>query len=136
MSPKPRPIVFKPRLGVHEIVALVSSRTQVPTQDILGDCREPAIADARHIAVYLCRRLLRMSYPELARAFNRRCHSSVMHSVSRVEAQSGSAEFATFIADVVATCEAEIERRTLERAGDLTAAFRSPRPDPRKLESA
>jgi chromosomal replication initiator protein len=43
------------------------------------------IAFPRQVAMYLCRRLTGMSYPEIGRLFNDKHHSTVMHSVEKIE---------------------------------------------------
>jgi chromosomal replication initiator protein len=43
------------------------------------------IAFPRQVAMYLCRKLTGMSYPEIGRLFNDKHHSTVMHSVEKIE---------------------------------------------------
>ncbi len=43
------------------------------------------ISRARQLAMYLTRELTDLSLPEIARAFNRRDHTTVMHAIRRVE---------------------------------------------------
>lgn len=43
------------------------------------------VARARQLAMYLARELTDLSLPELARAFNRRDHTTIMHAIRRVE---------------------------------------------------
>ena len=43
------------------------------------------IAFPRQVAMYLCRKLTDLSYPEIGRLFNDKHHSTVMHSVEKIE---------------------------------------------------
>ena len=43
------------------------------------------VSRARQLAMYLTRELTDLSLPEIARAFNRRDHTTVMHAIRRVE---------------------------------------------------
>jgi chromosomal replication initiator protein len=39
----------------------------------------------RQIAMYLCKRLAKKSYPEIARQFGGKHHTTVMHSVEKID---------------------------------------------------
>ncbi len=54
-------------------------------EDLLGSRRSRKINRARHIAMYLCRKLTDASLIEIARAFNRRDHSTVIHGIKKIE---------------------------------------------------
>jgi chromosomal replication initiator protein len=43
------------------------------------------VAFPRQVAMYLCRKLTNLSYPEIGRLFNDKHHSTVMHSVEKIE---------------------------------------------------
>ena len=43
------------------------------------------VAFPRQVAMYLCRKLTGLSYPEIGRLFNDKHHSTVMHSVEKIE---------------------------------------------------
>ena len=43
------------------------------------------IAFPRQVAMYVCRKLTNLSYPEIGRLFNDKHHSTVMHSVEKIE---------------------------------------------------
>ena len=43
-----------------------------------------AIAVPRQIAMYLCKRLTKHSYPEVGREFGGKHHTTVMHSVEKI----------------------------------------------------
>jgi chromosomal replication initiator protein len=43
------------------------------------------IAFPRQVAMYLCKQLTDLSYPEIGRQFNDKHHSTVMYSVDKIE---------------------------------------------------
>ena len=43
------------------------------------------IAGPRQVAMYLCKRLTRHSFPEIGREFGGKHHTTVMHSVDKIE---------------------------------------------------
>jgi chromosomal replication initiator protein len=44
----------------------------------------------RQIAMYLCKRLTRKSYPEIGRQFGGKHHTTVMHSVEKIDQLVGT----------------------------------------------
>jgi len=45
-----------------------------------------AVAMPRQVAMYLCKRLTRHSFPEIGREFGGKHHTTVMHSVDKIAA--------------------------------------------------
>jgi chromosomal replication initiator protein len=91
--------------SVMAIIRRVAAAYEIEPQCLLDKNRSKTVAEARQVAMWLCRRELGLSYPELGRCFGNRDHSTVMHSVRRVETQliQGSARR---IADEL--CQAEV----------------------------
>jgi chromosomal replication initiation ATPase DnaA len=52
--------------------------------DLLGPSLCPSVVQARQIAMYLCRKLAPMSYPEIARHFGKRNHTTALHACAKV----------------------------------------------------
>jgi chromosomal replication initiator protein len=73
-------------VSVEDVVRAVCHHFNLRSSDLLGKDRHRSVAQARHVAIYLCRQRLRCSYPELGRHFGHRDHTSVMHAVKKVEA--------------------------------------------------
>lgn len=71
-------------VGCREILASVARSFNLRGEDILGARRRPDLVLARQVAMYLCRRKLGLSYPELGRAFGGRDHSTVIHAVKKI----------------------------------------------------
>jgi len=58
--------------GPEKVVAHVAAHLGVKVEEMLGD-------------MYLCRRLTSASLTEIARVFNRKDHSTVLHGIRRIE---------------------------------------------------
>ncbi len=71
-------------LSCREILASVARGFALAPEEILGQSRSPELVLARQMAMYLCRRRLALSYPELGRAFGGRDHSTVIHAVRKI----------------------------------------------------
>ncbi len=71
-------------LTLPYIVSIVAEHYTIPSTMIFSKNKEANIAYPRHIAIYLCKKYLSMSYVEIGKAFNRD-HSTVMASFRKVE---------------------------------------------------
>ena len=67
------------------IMDLVSSQFGVEKSDLIGRGGSRRVNRARHVAMYLCRRLTDASLIEIARGFGRKDHSTVIYGIKRVE---------------------------------------------------
>jgi chromosomal replication initiator protein len=63
----------------------VADRLGVSVAALLSPSRVAPVAQARQIAMYLTRELTHLSLPAIAKAFNRRDHTTVMHAIRKVE---------------------------------------------------
>lgn len=72
-------------LKPEQIIQVVADDLSVSVKDIQGGKRHAPIAQARQIAMYLCKKLLPISYPALGRAFGGKDHSTVLYSVKKIE---------------------------------------------------
>ena len=68
-----------------EILKTVASHYGLRVSDMKAKSNAKPIAFPRQVAMYLCRRLTGLSYPEIGRLFNDKHHSTVMHSVEKIE---------------------------------------------------
>jgi chromosomal replication initiator protein len=71
-----------------EIVTILSELYAVPIASIRGPRRNRPVIDIRHIAIYLARTHTSHSLPAIGRFFGGRHHTSIMHSISKIERQS------------------------------------------------
>ena len=53
--------------------------------DLVSQKRTKALAYPRQVAMYLCRELTQMSYANIAQAFNRGNHTTVIHACKQIE---------------------------------------------------
>lgn len=67
-----------------KILAYVSQRYSIPEEDIKSSKRSKDIANARHISVYLIRKLLDMPLASVGKLLNRD-HTTIMKSIENVE---------------------------------------------------
>ena len=68
-----------------QIVKLVAHHYGLKVREIKSKSNSRQITYPRQIAMYLCKRLTQMSYPEIGRLFNGKHHSTVMYSVEQIE---------------------------------------------------
>jgi chromosomal replication initiation ATPase DnaA len=72
-------------LPLHEITAIVCRYFKVTKTDLASNFRHKKIITPRHIAFYLCHKHTIKSYPEIARSFGGRDHTSIMYGASKIE---------------------------------------------------
>jgi chromosomal replication initiator protein len=68
-----------------EILKAVASHYGLRVSDMKAKSNAKPVAFPRQVAMYLCRKLTELSYPEIGRLFNDKHHSTVMHSVEKIE---------------------------------------------------
>ena len=72
------------KVDSSRIINCVADYYSLSSEQIKGENRKAQVALARQIAIYLIRDVLDAPYTEIGRIFNRD-HSTIMHSVSKVE---------------------------------------------------
>lgn len=72
-------------VSVDEIQRLVSERFGISVEEMLSTGRSTRLSRPRQIAMHLTRQLTGLSLPAIARAFQRRDHTTVMHALKSVE---------------------------------------------------
>ena len=73
------------RITVEDVQREVENFFKISHQDLIGPKRTRNIAEARHIACYLCRQMLDLPFNEIGKKFGRRDHTTILHSVTTVE---------------------------------------------------
>ena len=73
------------RVRIEDILKLVSKHFKVPRNDLLSSRRSREVVRPRQIAMYLAKSLTSRSLPEIGRRFGGRDHTTVLHSVRKVE---------------------------------------------------
>jgi chromosomal replication initiator protein len=75
------PQVIRPK----DILHVVASHFAVKVAELKSRSDNDRFAMPRMIAMYICKQMTDLSYPEIGRLFGIRHHSTVMHSVEKVE---------------------------------------------------
>lgn len=70
---------------VHRIQKIVAEYFQISVEDIRSKKRSANIAFPRQIAMYLCRTMTSESFPKIGIEFGGKDHSTVMHSIAKIE---------------------------------------------------
>lgn len=68
-----------------EIVKVVSTHYGLKVVDMKSKSNARPIAYPRQVAMYLCKALTDLSYPEIGKVFNNKHHSTVIYSVEKID---------------------------------------------------
>jgi chromosomal replication initiator protein len=74
-----------PRSTLSEIVGAAAQEFGVAPEQLIARSRQPEVALARQVAMYLARRLTTHSLPEIGRGLGNRNHSTVLHAIKRID---------------------------------------------------
>ncbi len=89
------------RVSVDQIQRAVAQFFDLRLAELLSRRRTRAIAVPRQIAMYLSKEMTTRSYPDLAKRFGGRDHTTVIHGVRRVAAlMESDADFARTVAEI------------------------------------
>lgn len=69
------------------ILEATSKMFGFPVEELLSKSRSRPLVTARQIAMYVCRELTDLSFPQIAKAFAKGDHTTVIHAVSKIQAQ-------------------------------------------------
>ncbi|HEY6806147.1 MAG TPA: chromosomal replication initiator protein DnaA [Pyrinomonadaceae bacterium] len=72
-------------ITVQQIQKLVASTYKLSVDELLSKNNARHISHPRQVAMYLCKNLTKHSYPEIGRAFGGKHHTTVIHSVEKIE---------------------------------------------------
>jgi chromosomal replication initiator protein len=68
-----------------EIIKVVAAHYGIKVSDLKSKSNARPIAYPRQVAMYLCKHLTDLSYPEIGKLFNNKHHSTVMYSVEKID---------------------------------------------------
>ena len=71
--------------NIQKIQQVVAEYYNITVEDLKSKKRKASIAFPRQIAIYLCRTLTNESFPKIGIQFGGRDHSTVMHSVDKID---------------------------------------------------
>ncbi len=68
-----------------DIMKVVAAHYGIKVSDLKSKSNSRPIAYPRQVAMYICKDLTDLSYPEIGKLFNNKHHSTVMYSVEKIE---------------------------------------------------
>lgn len=71
---------------IQQIQKAVASTYKLTSEELISKNNARQISHPRQVAMYLCKHLTKHSYPEIGRAFGGKHHTTVIHSVEKIEA--------------------------------------------------
>jgi chromosomal replication initiator protein len=95
-----------PEIGAPVIMAVTAEYFAVSIDDLCGPGKTRALANARQIAMYLCRELTDLSLPRIGQTFGGRDHTTVMHADKKIRKEMAE------------------RRRTYEQVQELTSRIK------------
>ncbi len=72
-------------LTIERIARTVAAQYKLSIEEIKSKNNSRQIAVPRQVAMYLCKRLTKHSFPEIGREFGGKHHTTVMHSVDKID---------------------------------------------------
>lgn len=76
---------IRKRPSPKQVIETVAKHYNLEYGDLLTQSRKRNLVFGRHVAMYLCRKLLDCSYPEIGTLFGGKDHSTAMHACKRIE---------------------------------------------------
>ena len=67
------------------IMQIVCKFFNIKVQDMVSEKRSNSVAFPRQIAMYLCREIVNMSFPNIGKDFGGRDHSTVLHAYAKIK---------------------------------------------------
>lgn len=74
-------------ITIQQIQKAVAQAYRLTNEELISKNNARQISHPRQVAMYLCKHLTKHSYPEIGRAFGGKHHTTVMHSVEKIETQ-------------------------------------------------
>jgi len=71
-------------MTMERIARAVASHYKMTVEEMKSKSNSRAVSFPRQVAMYLCKRLTRHSFPEIGREFGGKHHTTVMHSVDKI----------------------------------------------------
>ncbi len=76
-------------ISPKQVVERTAKYFQISVDEILGPKRDKDIVVPRQVAMYMLRSELHLSFPKIARELGRKDHTTAIHSVEKIEHESG-----------------------------------------------
>ena len=94
------PGAVKKEVTVDRILEVVADYYSVSVENILSNRRGRDIVVPRQMAMFLCRDMLGLSFPDIGKAFGGKDHTTVMHAVNKVTTEAENSSFNAIIEDL------------------------------------
>lgn len=78
------PVIEDTAASIALIQKIVADHYKITTDDLRARSNMRDVLIPRQVAMYLCKQLTRKSYPEIARQFGGKHHTTVIHSVEKI----------------------------------------------------
>ncbi|MGH9873410.1 MAG: chromosomal replication initiator protein DnaA [Pyrinomonadaceae bacterium] len=75
---------------IEQIQKLVAANYKLTVDQLVSKSNSRQVAFPRQIAMYLCKKLTKHSYPEIGRAFGGKHHTTVIHSCEKIKSLSAA----------------------------------------------
>lgn len=76
-------------ITISQVQKVVAGHFKLSVDDLISKSNARQYSGPRQIAMYICKKLTKHSYPEIGRAFGGKHHTTVIHSVTKIEAVKG-----------------------------------------------
>ena len=74
-------------ITLEDIAKITSTHYRIPVADLKSKARSKEITKARHIAMYLSRKIMHTTQQEIGKFFGGRDHTSVIHALNKITTQ-------------------------------------------------
>jgi len=71
----------------REIIKEVAEFYDVSTTDLINKCRKKEVAKPRQIAMFLMRKEIKSSYPNIGEILGKRDHTTAIHAYKKIESE-------------------------------------------------
>jgi chromosomal replication initiator protein len=89
-------------LTLDRIARTVANHYDMSIEELKSKNNSRAVAVPRQVAMYLCKRLTKASFPEIGREFGGKHHTTVMHSVDKIDVlQKEDRNFHRTVSDLI-----------------------------------
>ena len=77
-------------ITIEQVQRIVAANYKLTVDQLVSKSNSRQVAFPRQIAMYLCKKLTKHSYPEIGRAFGGKHHTTVIHSCEKIKALAAS----------------------------------------------
>lgn len=79
------------RVTGRQVIRETADKYGLSVNDLVGPWRHKLLCEARHEAMWRCRKETKLSFPQIGSLFGGRDHTSIMHAYRKVEAERARA---------------------------------------------